>query len=203
MAFPNENATLTGKDGQSISLASAMMQSTYATWDFNNVTFATLYHWSITEGFSFPSIVPTTYGKPCSVIFPDQNKSLEGKDGLDISDADAQKRDTYAASGWSLGPDDGDWKYPVIMNIEGTLYWIIGKPTPTSFTHILVSTSAGVLELDVRDAEVVLGYSSCVKMVLGDGKWYYAYIVELDDTVASPVRIETPSGIKSWARRLN
>jgi hypothetical protein len=102
MAFPNENKTLTGKDGADITVADSKKKVTYTNngWLFNdNGEYNGSYAWGITEDTTPPFInyaIYTTY------IFPNDDQTLQGKDGLDISEVDAKKQESYTNNTWDF-----------------------------------------------------------------------------------------------------
>ena len=97
MAFPGEDKGLAKKDGADITEANAMKQAIYEanSWVFRE-DFGI---WVIDEDNSFPYHNYTPFA---ATIFPLEDKTLTGKDGLDITLANARKSATYSGNSWDM-----------------------------------------------------------------------------------------------------
>ena len=109
--------TLTGRDGADITLADAEKQATYEanSWLFWGPDFGV---WIIDEDSSFPYHNYTPYS---STTFPAQAKTLSGKDGADITLADAEKQASYTGNGWdfdNVWTIEEDTTFPFIGILE-------------------------------------------------------------------------------------
>ena len=123
MAFPNENKTLTGKDGADVTLINAKKKSTYTSneWTFRD----NFGYWDITEDTTFPFYNPELY---YSYLFTSDNQTLTGKDGADVSLLNAKKEVTYTSNGWDF---TNIWHIYENISFPYLLLYVSEPPTPS------------------------------------------------------------------------
>lgn len=120
MAFPNEDRTTTGKDGEDITSGNALLETNYTgspyNYDFSYISpddyYSKKIFWTTNSDTQYP-YHNFWYNQtiPSNLLFPSDDQTTVGKDGADISSANAKLQASYSSSPYNYDfsfalPDD-------------------------------------------------------------------------------------------------
>jgi hypothetical protein len=136
MAFPNEDTGHDKKDGLDIEYDDTLLRDSYANSPYNyNMLDINSYpetdrfdaRWQINNENSQPQLIFDWKLFSGTSTFPNQNKTQNGKDGLDITEVNAKKKASYEDSPYNYVFGIDEWKI-----IENSSYpYLYGEIEPS------------------------------------------------------------------------
>lgn len=146
MSFPNENKLSSEKDGSDITAADSRKELSYTESPYlynftevlptNEIYFQQLDYvwWDITEDVSrpfFASLLWRSITPPINTVFPNNDKTLNGKDGEDITELNAKKQASYDVAPYNYVFGIDEWKIDEDVTFPYFVEVIVPPPEPT------------------------------------------------------------------------